>query len=382
MLRFKRGTALTPLEGFSNGFKPLQGPVRVRLLVSARDEDVGLASEMVERLLGGCGFYEGFEEWFGCDVEVGYAGLSDDYARVDGDVEGWDVVLAFIPDKLMVPYDLDPYLPLKRSLASMGIPSQMVESSTFRLADNPYVLFNLSLSLYCKAGGVPWGLAEPLGADFVIGLDVSGGYAAYTVIWRWDEVGVDWGAFRCEGETIRGVGRIVEEVARRFGGDRVSFVIHRDGLPGPGEAESVDDVYRRLRVDMSGLGYAYVSVRKRFPPRIFSLGESGFEPASKGAFVVFSHEKGVICTAGYPEFRGVYGAGSVRPMLVEVVETSNWNFRIEEFLRHVFWLSELHWASGLRSTKYPISTLYAHRIARFASVGVLPEDIGNSLWFL
>jgi len=56
---------------------------------------------------------------------------------------------------------------------------------------------------------------------------------------------------------------------------------------------------------------------------------------------------------------------------------------MKEILKEVYWLSELHWASGFRSSKHPISTLYAHRIVQFVASGVEPPvEYKGKAWFL
>ena len=69
VLRFKGGTALTPLEGFKLGLKPFRGERRVRVYVFSRASTAKSSLEMVENLANGVKGYGGMSSWFNCDLE-------------------------------------------------------------------------------------------------------------------------------------------------------------------------------------------------------------------------------------------------------------------------------------------------------------------------
>ena len=90
-----------------------------------------------------------------------------------------------------------------------------------------------------------------------------------------------------------------------------------------------------------------------------------------------------MATVGFPDHPLLSDYGISRPLVVEVVETSNWDRDPKPFIRDVYWLAQLNWASGLLPTKLPITTLYAHRIVSFWRAGVNPSiNLKSKLWFL
>lgn len=79
----------------------------------------------------------------------------------------FDAVMIYLPDAWEGAFvgssdeDFDLHDYIKATLASLGIPSQILtEGSALRYACRASVMWRLSIALYCKAGGVPWKLAN------------------------------------------------------------------------------------------------------------------------------------------------------------------------------------------------------------------------------
>ncbi|RLF19962.1 MAG: hypothetical protein DRJ68_05440, partial [Thermoprotei archaeon] len=284
VLRFKGGTALTPLEGFKLGLKPFRGERRVRVYVFSRASTAKSSLEMVENLANGVKGYGGMSSWFNCDLEgegVVKVQSNEDYVKAAEEVGDVDLVLAFIPDEMSVEYDEDPYMPLKRVLASRGMPSQMIEESTCRyMRANSYVLFNLALSIYSKAGGIPWVLDERTYFDCTIGFDSGGGGVVVTSTFS-NPFSFTW---TMGSQTVEGLAEAIASSVKPSWGVK-TMAIHKDGPIMDWELEAVRRAISKLdrRGIVKDAKWSLFEVKSRFTPRI--LGASGLN--------LYNPEKGV-----------------------------------------------------------------------------------------
>lgn len=388
VLKFKWGTAITPYEGFKMGLKPLKGPHFIEMCALVRRDLKEECEEFLNRLINGIHVFRGFEEWFDCVVACEEIVVDEnrEYLDAAGHVDA-DVVLAVIPDEMAVEYEEDPYMPLKRELSMRGIPSQMVTFSTVKyLGDKGYVLFNLALNIYAKAGGIPWALAEELYFDTVVGLDVGGGNIVVASLGKSIEEFHWRRAFNPQVEVAVSLKDILLDtlVALSEKRELKRVVIHRDGIAFPHEVEVVRDVFSELKY----MGYdvplwAFVEVKKRAIPRILRSIKGGYKNPVQGVYVELDPFKYIVATVGYPEHPLLSHYGVARPLVVELVETSNWELEFRRVVRDIYWLSQLNWASGLLPSRLPISTLYPHRIISFLRAGVHPPDeFMRRMWFL
>ena len=249
----------------------------------------------------------------------------------------------------------------------------MVTTSTLkRLADKSYVLFNLALSVYSKAGGVPWILAEPLYADVYIGVDTVSTGVAVTILSSNDGMYFNWyTGLNPDVEVIRTLGEVLRSALSSSeylieGVERV--VIHRDGRCFEEEVEAVKDVIDWGIVNgifSSDVEWSLVEIRKRVVPRVVGRRFSKFVNPEKGVFYALGPHEYLVVTVGFPEHPYITQSGLVRPIIVELVDASTWEVNMRKLARDVYWLSELHWASAFSSSRSPITTLYAHRICSF-----------------
>lgn len=349
------------------------------------------AKELVERTIYGYKWFKGLEEWFDAEVpEINFIEVSNtkEYFKKIEEIPYTTVVLTVIPDEMSVDYDEDPYMPLKQEYASRGIPSQMVNFSTCRnLRDSPVVLYNIALNIYAKAGGIPWILAEPLQVDAAIGLDAGGGAAAATILYNWTNLNFTWETEA--NPSVREVlsletllTRLAEKIAEERSPSNIVF--HKEGLFHPKEIQ----LLRKLVEDWKTQGlveenfqYTVVEVKKKCVPRILREQGARYYNPVKGTCLILDKYKALVTTTGYPD-KILYTA-PVKPLIVEIADTSNWDTaNILQYAKQVYWLSELHWGSGIFTSKYPITTLYAHRIIAFWIQGIHPTEQENTLWFL
>jgi len=130
-----------------------------------------------------------------------------------------------------------------------------------------------------------------------------------------------------------------------------------------------------------GVRYVVALVNRSGPPRIYAKTGGRYLMPDKGACTVLDYERGVVCTSGHPEYPELSPLGAVRPLMVEVAE-SNYEHGIMHVMRDIYWLSEVHWASGFRTPRLPVTILYPNRVASFIRAGVKPTPLKGRAWFL
>ena len=394
VLIFKNGTALSPYKAFMQGFKPLKGPRRIRILLLAEKDRINQLLNLLKNLKSHIGTWLGFETTFQCKLEYDMEKICLDRGieGLEKKVSKYDIILAAIPDEEFVDYENDPYYPLKRQLALLGIPSQMVAYTTLEyLSNRSYILYNIGLAIYAKVGGIPWGIAGKTIADIYIGLDIAGGYATATIITDWWHPKITWNIIGGRHvEIIENVGKLlagaIERRRRTLKGKIRRIVIHRDGLFHQKEINMIReelDILAAKGIIDKNYEYYLIEIRKRCVARFIRALEKHYYTPEKGVYLELSPHKYIISTTGYPDMPLTILQSPPRPIIVELVETNNWEINFKEFAREVYWLTHLHYASAFRTPKLPITTLYSHRISSFANAGVIPhEKLLGKYWFL
>ena len=304
---------------------------------------------------------------------------------------GADVTVYAVPDETYVPEDRDYYIPLKQLTASAGELTQMINYSTLqRGSRNPYILFNLALNIYGKAGGKAWGIAGKLEGDVHIGVDIAGNYAVAALLTDPGRPEVTW---EYEANPAVEVAEVLDTLIYRIAAENEekfrhasNIVVYRDGAAHWSEVEKLRDAFTRLKMDgiiPQEAGYSLVEVRKRIAPRIYrAAGDKILNPI-KGTYLLLGKNTAIVATSGAPERPLPSLSGLVRPLALRLVDTSNWETDILSLARNVYWLAQLHWGSAFTTPRLPITTLYAHKIARFLSIGAYPhQNLKNKLWFL
>lgn len=388
VLKFGGGTALTPREGLSL-FSPVRGPKKVSMALVGERGLEGKVKRIAYYLTNGAKNYISMDILFGVQVEATPVSSGDLRKSLeDAASTGVDVVVVGIYED--VPEESDMYVEAKQLLAGLGVPSQMIVKSTL---DNkyrdPYVLFNLAVNIYAKAGGIPWGIADAMERDVYVGIDIGGGVLAAALLVTPGEPRVKWNVFptldveytASVGEAVRWA---VEEAGRLLGRRPLSLHIQRDGRIHWGELESIRDTLGLLESEgllPGGYGYTVLEVRKRVTPMLLRRSGDRITNPEKGAYFQIDEDNYVVATTGWPERR--ISAGTVRPVAVRRVDTSNWDEPSYTDVKEVFWLSSLHWGSMFTTPRMPITTLYPHRVSRFFGLGVYPDpDRMGGLWFL
>ncbi|MCD6513605.1 MAG: hypothetical protein J7L07_01650 [Candidatus Odinarchaeota archaeon] len=405
ILQFKNGTSIMPYQGFKNDFKPFKGPKNIDIAALVPEGFIDDFKKLWDALWNGIRGYGGLQKWFSLEgnseVEILRVQNYDYVETIQTSApEDIDLFIIVVPDKMMVPYDKDPYIPYKQELSKRGFPSQMIAESTVKFGfSNPYLLLNLALSIFAKAGGIPWTLKNKLKTDIFIGIDSiqinnSRIFVFNTIYDINKSVGIFWELIKSESRSEKmqeemlktNIVSIIGTIRKSNPDYKINRItIHRDGLPFLEEINGVRSAIEHLKsseILPESVEYSFVCVKKHRTPKIFRAYSNKYGNPEKGLYFILGYEMGMVLTTGFPEFSPFAPTGRVNPLEVEVAY-ANFEFDIREIMKEIYYLSELHWASGLRSAKLPISILYADRIARFAYLNVIPsERLKTSLWFL
>ncbi|RLG02190.1 MAG: hypothetical protein DRN61_06905, partial [Thaumarchaeota archaeon] len=197
--------------------------------------------------------------------------------------------------------------------------------------------------------------------------------------------GLSWEASMARGLApliLAGLRAAREALGRRLR----SACLHCDGSMGPGALKAVRAALEEasaLGLVQDGFRWVAVEVKSRAVPRLLSRQGLRLYTPEKGSYVELDAFKAVVATTGFPEHPPLSAQAPPRPVLVEVVDANWWELTAAQLARDIYWLSELHWASGLRSPRLPVTTLYPKRLASFWRAGVMPsEELYGRLWFL
>ncbi len=393
VLLFRGGTSLRASEAFKLGFRPLKVPEHIEVKLMAREDLVRDALALYNNLREGAGMWRGFDRAFGVSIpeqpETLIVERNEEYVEGVKSIGNCDILLAIIPDEMWVPYENDPYMPLKRELAAKGLPSQMVEFSTAsRLRDRGYVLLNIAVNIIAKVGGVPWGLAEHLHFDMVVGYDTVPGAVAAAAIADAKKPEIAWRVVENpEVEVARGVERMLEELILRVNKERPlqRILIIRDGLVHSSELKAIRRLIHKLReqeVLAEHFLYFLVSLRKAVPVKVLGYVGPTYYIPEKGTYVQIGKSEYLLMTTGYPDVVSELQTPP-SPLMIVTEDTNYWEADPLVALRDIYWLTSLHYASPFRSPRLPIVILYPDRLMKFWRAGVKAKgELTKRLWFL
>ena len=395
ILRFGKGTSIYPFEGLNMGLGPYRKKkhIRIGFLYDKRIEKE--VKKFIERLFNGYKKFRGFTKIFDTYIEIKTISFKNfKEARDEGvpDLINTDIIIATVPDEVLKYEDEDYYVPLKQDISLLGKPSQMIRYSTIRWkSDNPYVIFNFAINIYAKSGGIPWTLEEELTSEAVIGIDVYANFLALTLLHRPKDPTILWSyTFNPHVEIAPSLKEpILELLEKLYQINRKpirKIIFHRDGIAHWSEIkmvrEALDEAKRHGYIEEKCF-YSIIEVRKRIVPRLIRVSKNKVYNPEKGVYTWLQKEAVLVSTTGFPERPIPEYSGLIKPVLINRVDTSDWDKPLLEQARDIYWLAQLHWGSAFTTPRIPITTLYSHKICRFLSQGVYPpEEYQNTLWFL
>jgi hypothetical protein len=306
-----------------------------------------------------------------------------------------DVGLGLLPPKEGQFGFENPYDPIKRAGAKLGLPSQGIHVDTF---DGRYFKTNTALGLIAAAGGIPFTLADgiPGPSELVIGLDVGQAYdgrddanesptdgirvGASTVaimndgtVLGYTNTGAQTGERIPSRELLDIVEQDVVGFRRLEGGMPAHVTIMRDGFMNDPIGEALDYLSNQ------GIGYDVVEVRKQAKTRLVNRNTT-FDHPDRGVAAISTYEpRAVLATYGKP----MHGRtdGTPRPITIERTDGTT---DIETLARQVYLLSQCHVSSANATLRIPTPVAYADRAATAAANKHLPStsSLETKLGFL
>ncbi|MEM2292432.1 MAG: hypothetical protein QXG39_07110 [Candidatus Aenigmatarchaeota archaeon] len=307
----------------------------------------------------------------------------------------YDVLVIQIPKELekydipQTSYNLRSFI--KTLAIRRGIVTQILTEKTLA---SQYVcenMWNLSLGLYVKAGGVPWMLKEFTDTKSFIG--IAYGIRKYqgeqTVLSGLAEIfnefgehvsmisvtsealGKDFtletdGSYHLSREKITIlIERLIKEYQEKTGGLPEKVVVHKTTFFNTSEKEGIKDALSKF-----GIVYDLVNIVENPSLRLFTNENI---PPSRGTFYRIDESTGLIYTTGYVKSFGTYpGVGIPKPLEFhrDGGETS-----IEKLGKEIFALTKMDWNNANLMLREPVTIKYASNIVEILKAGLEPHEV-------
>ena len=317
------------------------------------------------------------------------------------------------------------YVEAKRCTTSIGIPVQY--ASYYEVKDGGYgilyqiskgleglgySLWNFSLNLYGKVGGIPWIVRQGMDSNIVdisIGLrfaKTSKGYVVgHAVIL--DSFGRLIGTLTSSSFRISGM-KVPRNLIREFlsailekalkdprivkiyenGKKVLNIALHRLNFFHPEEIEGVKEAIEKTKIvhQLEEIKLGLVSVIDK---PTFTLFNDSAESKSAivGTGLIINEKTAVVCTAG--SLRAEDKRHLIYPVIVSCQNLGNENSlfdKIEDVCKHVVDLAALHWQTVVpASIRLPATLEFAQNVARLYVYGVQPPSnswLERTLWFI
>jgi hypothetical protein len=326
----------------------------------------------------------------------------------------FDVVLILLADRWSSGFwgehdeDFDLHDYLKAITAARGIPMQIIqEGRALKYFCRCSVMWRLSIALYCKAGGVPWKLADAPDDTAFVGLSYairpqSEGAPKYVTccsqVFDADGIGLEFIAYETgdmhierenpylsRGEMRRVMARSLELYQRRHAGRPPRrVVVHKstefkkEEVDGCFDAWLVAEGLDLIQVQQDTLWHG-ISISKR--PRQ-PRGEPDSYPVVRGTYVPLGGREVLLWTQGnapaavggqnyYKE-----GKGIPTPLLLQrFAGHGGW----DDTCRSVVGLSKMNWNNDALYDRLPVTMSYAKILARIVKrmpkLGTAPYQV-------
>jgi hypothetical protein len=260
--------------------------------------------------------------------------------------------------------------------------TQILTKASFRPFDMSDNMWNLSLGLYVKAGGVPWklesgeentcfiGIAFGIkkgegGQEILVGLaevfDVFGESVTIKVVE--DEFKSEVGLHLSEEKASRLIKTAITGYESEKCEKPKRVIIHKTSSFNEDEKEGIEDALGDTLYDLVHL---QLKTSLRLIP-------NGGYPPNRGTFWKINQEKGVLYTTGYvEEFRTYPGAATASPIEI------NRNYgatELKTLAEQVFGLTKMNWNTTVLMNKEPITIEYARKVNGILKSGIAPEGI-------
>jgi len=262
------------------------------------------------------------------------------------------------------------------------VKTQVITQKSLEPSDLADVLWNMSLGLYVKAGGVPWKLREIPPASAFIGIrhgirrDENGQLIAIGVVEIVNKYGehVSITAVDFSDKDLQypdffsskpylsetGMRRLIMKAISEFEGDLQSVVIHRTLNFKEEEIDGITSALKSADVDL-------VHIVGDPDERLLSV-----RSPKRGTFVYNENgNRGWLYTTGYTESAKMYpGVGTPKPLgLVKCYGERD----LEELALQAFALTKMDWNSIRPMLRDPVTIKYAEKVVDLIKVGLKTE---------
>jgi hypothetical protein len=312
----------------------------------------------------------------------------------------FDVLLLVLPDRWQLAFygdgnDFDLHDYLKAVTASRGVPTQIVlESSALSYPCRASVMWRLAIALYCKAGGVPWKLADSDPEAAYIGLSYAlrrneGGSSTFVTccsqVFDSDGAGIEFVAYETDDirivrddpfltrtEMRRVMARSLALYQRRHSGRSPKrVIIHKTTEFKPDEVDGCFDAWSSAegvdlyQVQQDTLWRGVLIEQPKSPGKTMGI-PAGY-PCRRGTYLPIGSREVLIWTQGnVPEAvqgGNFYkeGKGIPHPLLLKrFAGHGGWH----DHVRAVLALSKMNWNNDSLYDRLPVTLSYAKTLAR------------------
>ncbi|MGC9014395.1 MAG: argonaute/piwi family protein [Thermoproteota archaeon] len=295
---------------------------------------------------------------------------------------------------IQIPKELEKYY-LRSFIKVLAIKRGMVtQIITEKTLSSQYVcenMWNLSLGLYVKAGGVPWQLKDFTDTKSFIGIaygikKLQNGQIVFSGLAEiFNEFGehvsvvsVSSKAFK-EDFTLETDGsyhlsrkkiavlirKLIEEYQQKIGNPPEKVVLHKTTFFNTSEREGVKDALSEFEIT-----YDLVNVIKNPSLRFFTNEKN---PPSRGTFYKFNDSTGLLYTTGYVGSLGTYpGVGIPKPLEFHRDEGIT---GIEKLGKEILALTKMDWNNTNIMLREPVTIKYASKIVEILKAGLQPDEV-------
>lgn len=314
----------------------------------------------------------------------------------------YDVVLIYLPDRWKAHFefrsateDFDLHDHLKAISAVKGIPTQMVrQDSGLAYPCRCSVMWRLGLALYCKAGGVPWKIADASPDTAFVGLSYAirntgqpgsrfvtccsqvfdaDGAGLEFILYETDDIRIEHdNPYLSRSEMRRVMARSLALYQRQHTGQTPKHVVvHKTSDFRPEEIDGCFDAWSSTE------GLELLQIQQNVPWRGVKIdppsdrrekkGKPSRYPCERGSCLQLGSREVLVWTQGNAPSvvdRGNYfkeGKGIPSPILVtRFAGHSSW----EEQCRYILALTKMNWNNDALYDRLPVTLGYASALAR------------------
>lgn len=271
---------------------------------------------------------------------------------------------------------------IKALCVNKHVYTQILTQASFRPYDMCNNMWNLSLGLYVKAGGVPWklesreentcfiGIAfgikkEERGQEILVGLaevfDVFGESVTIKVVE--DEFKSEVGLHLSEEKASRLIKIAIEGYESEKCEKPKRVIIHKTTPFNEYEKKGIEDALGSIIYDL---------VHIQLGTALKLIPNGAYSP-NRGTFWEINKEKGVLYTTGYIEVFETYpGLATASPI---EINRNHGETELKTLVEQVFGLTKMNWNTTALMNKEPVTIEYARKVVDILKSGLEPEGV-------